>query len=220
MTEQQRFNIRSDYRQCLSDYVRHLPPSIRRRNLLFADQEARILRDLFAADADILPPAFASRLKAMLQAHMAVRVFYPSLERFYDDVRYGRTGDPLPLDAVEKITALVDSTPEVFDSSVGNAISDTAPTLPDSTKTSVESVSNHAEILPPPDPLGTLPTEKAQAYTRAGTINRLWAVFQTAETLNKNSDAWIKMGSQLLPHVRPILNWLSDFVSSGPPPVP
>src|SRR5262249_7817375 len=104
MIGQRRFNVRTAYRAVLTDYVKHLPATTRTRNLLFADQEARILRDLFAADADSLPPEFASRLRAFLQAHMALRVFYPGVERFYDDVRFGRTNEPLPIDAVEALT--------------------------------------------------------------------------------------------------------------------
>jgi hypothetical protein len=48
MLEQQRFNVRESYRHVLLDYIKYLPPNIRSRNFLFADQEARILRDLFA----------------------------------------------------------------------------------------------------------------------------------------------------------------------------
>jgi hypothetical protein len=213
MLEDRRFNVRDAYRQALSDYVKHLPPNIRDRNLLFADQEARILRDLFAADAVALPPEFASRLRAMLQAHMALRVFYPQIERFYDDVRFRRTADPLPIDAADKINTIVAQAPEVFDSSVGQALSDAAPPMPPPLAAGPHE-QDTAEVQPPADPFGTLPTEKAQAYLRAGIVNRLWAVFQKGETLNKSSEAWAKIGHQLVPYVRPILEWLSN---SGSP---
>jgi hypothetical protein len=64
--------------------------------------------------------------------------------------------------------------------------------------------------------LGTLPSEKAQGYMRAGIINRLYAAFLKGEALNKNSEAWAKMGERLIPHVRPVIEWLSSFLS-GPP---
>lgn len=224
LIEQQTFNVRPAYFRTLAEYIRHLPPNIKNRNLLLADQEARIIRDLFAEDVDILPPEFASRLKAMLQANMALREFYPGLERFYDAVNFGRSDDPLPLDAAEKIKRIVNATPEIFDPSVSQALSDTAPTV-----TTVPSdevfdekhplpSSSTSELKPPPDPLGTLSTPKAQAYMRAGAINRLWAAFQKGETLNKNSHAWLTMGRQLAPHVRPILEWLAHFIHSAPPP--
>jgi hypothetical protein len=219
--EQRRFNLRDGYRQVLTDYVKHLPTTIKTRNLLFADQEARVLRDLFAADADSLPPEFASRLRALLQAHIALRVFYPGIERFYDDVRFGRTGDPLPIDAVEALTTILADAPKVFDASVGQALSDAAPSqaLSDAAPSfplrseSVPHEHETAALRPPDDPLGTLSTEKAQAYARASIINRLWTVFLRGEALNKNADAWIAIGTKLVPYARPILEWLADFKS-------
>jgi uncharacterized protein YjbI with pentapeptide repeats len=210
MLDQRRFNLREAYRNVLSDYTKFLPLKTRDRNLLFADQEARILRDLFAEDADILPPEFASRLKALLQAHMALRVFYPALERFYDDVRFGRSDDPLPLDAVQKIAAIVKETPQIFHASVSQALADAAPALPESFDRA-DGEREFKGLQPPPDLLGTLPTEKAQNYTQASIINRLFAVFLKGEALNKNSEAWIKMGHKLTPLVKTVLDWLDRF---------
>jgi Leucine rich repeat len=214
MLEQKRYNVREGYRHVLLDYIKYLPPNIRNRNLLFADQEARILRDLFAEDAAALPLEFASRLKALLQAHMALRVFYPRLQRFYDDVRFGRS-DPLPIDAAERVSAIVGESAEIFDRSVGLALADAAPPLP-ATSISVVSANEATALAPPPDLLGTLPSEKAQGYMRAGTINRLYPAFLKGEALNRNSEAWAKMGERLIAHVRPVIEWLSSFLS-GPP---
>jgi hypothetical protein len=208
------FNVRDGYGQILSDYIKYLPSSSRNRNLLFADQEARILRDLFAADAEILPPEFAARLRAMLQGHIWHCAC--STRGLSDFTMTCVSAEPI--DAVERITAIVAEDPEVFDISVGQALSDAAQPLPASLAEAPHGPPHGSDLQPPPDPLGTLPTEKAQGYMRAGTINRLWAVFQKGEALNKNSDAWAKMGRQLVPHVRPILEWLSTFFSSGPPP--
>jgi hypothetical protein len=119
----------------------------------------------------------------------------------------------LPIDAADKINTIVAQAPEVFDSSVGQALSDAAPPMPPPLA-AVPHEQDTAEVQPPADPFGTLPTEKAQAYLRAGIVNRLWAVFQKGETLNKSSEAWAKIGHQLVPYVRPILEWLSN---SGSP---
>jgi hypothetical protein len=144
---------------------------------------------------------------------MALRVFYPGIARFYDDVRFGRT-DPLPIDAAEKITAIVQEAPEIFDPTIGQALAGAAPPLPASSTPAPGNATGTIE--PPPDLLGTLPTEKAQGYLRAGVINRLFAAFQRGETLNKNSEAWTKMAGRLIPHVRPIIEWLNSFLA-GPP---
>jgi hypothetical protein len=169
---------------------------------------------LFAADADSLPPEFASRLKAFLVAHIGLRVFYPGVERFYDDVRFGRISEPLPIDAVEALTTIVAEAPDVFDASVGQALSDAAPSLPSPSEDGLHKHDTPALQLPD-DPLGTLSTEKAQAYTRASVINRLWAAFLLGETLNKNADAWIRIGSKLVPYVRTIIEWIGTSRSSG-----
>jgi hypothetical protein len=221
MINQGRFNVRGGYRQALSDYVEHLPASTRKQNILFADQEARILRDLFAADADILSPEFAAPLKAMLQAHQGLRVFYPGLERFYDDVRFGRTSEPLPIDAAERIADIVQRAPDIFDFSVVQALSDAAPPLPAPTEPPAET--GRTDLQPPPDPMGSLPTEKAQAYARAGIINRLWEVFERGEKINKNIEGWIKMGQTLAPHISQVIDWLGRFwpgLGDGTPPTP
>jgi hypothetical protein len=209
MINQGRFNVRDGYRQALSDYVRHLPAN------------TRILRDLFVADVDILSPEFAARLKAMLQAHQALRVFYPGLERFYDDVRFGRTSEPLPIDAAERIADIVEEAPHIFDSTVVQALSDAAPPLPAPTEPPAET--GRTDLQPPPDPMGSLPTEKAQAYARAGIINRLWAVFEKGEAINKNAESWVRTGQTLAPHIIKVLDWLNRFWpggGDGPPPMP
>jgi hypothetical protein len=215
MIETQRLNVRR-YHQPLSDYVKHLPPNAKKRNFLFADQEARIIRDMFAAEAGILPPEFAARLRALLISHQALRVFYPGIARFYDDVRFGRSGEPLPIDAAESVSAVVANAPEIFDASVSRSLSDAAPALPIPPAEDLPPPSP-ADPQPPPDPLGSVPTDKAQAYTRASIINRLWGVFSKAEPFAKNSEAWVKIGNQLAPHVRDVIHWLSAF-TGGPPP--
>jgi hypothetical protein len=218
---QHRFNVREGYRQALSENVRHLPTNTRKRNILFADQETRILHDLFVADADSLSPEFAIRLKALLQAHQALRVFYPGLMRFYDDVRFGRTSEPLPIDAAERIANIVEEAPHIFDSSVVQALSDAAPPLPAPTEPRAET--GRTDLQPPPDPMGSLPTEKAQAYARAGIINRLWAVFGQGEKINKNAESWVRTGQTLAPHIVKILDWLNRFWpggGDGTPPMP
>jgi hypothetical protein len=215
LVQERTVNVREAYGRALSAYLAQLPTTTRKRNMLLADQEARILRDLFAADVAILPTEFAVRLRAMLQSHQALRVFYPGIARFYDDVRFGRNNDPLPIDSAERILAIVAATPELFDASVQQALVDAAPPLPPALKLEGVQLPGSPDPQPPLDPIGDVPTEKAQAYARAGTINRLWAFFQKGEMVGKNSEAWIKTGATLAPHVTKIVDWLSKFISAG-----
>jgi hypothetical protein len=169
---------------------------------------------MFAADAGVLPIEFASRLKALLQAHQALRVFYPGLARFYDDVRFGRANEALPIDAAESIAAIVAQRPELFDQSVGRALSDIAAPLPAPPQDDLPKPTP-TDPQPPPDPIAEIPTEKAQAYARAGAINRLWAFFQKGEMIEKNVDAWKKTGAEMAPHVAKIVGWLAKFIAAG-----
>jgi hypothetical protein len=209
--DQRRSNVREGYRHALSEYLRYLPVNTRKRNFLLADQEARILRDMFQADTGTLPPDFASRLRNFLIAHQGLRVFYPGVERLYADVRFGRSSQPLPLDATDEISRIVSGTPEVFDSSVEQALVDTAPSLP-AAPAEPPVTPDTGDIKPPPDPLDTLSTEKARDHLRARVINRLWSVFQKGEPVAKHSEAWIATAHRLAPHVRRVIDWLSSVL--------
>jgi hypothetical protein len=86
---------------------------------VLSDAAATELRNLFAAETDILSPAIASRLKTWLEHHMALRPFYPEIERFYAAAAQGRLIVPLPMDAVEGFTNIVTSnTPRFFEPNV------------------------------------------------------------------------------------------------------
>lgn len=214
LIDQQKVNVREGYARSLRGYLTYLPKDTRKRNLLFADQEARILRDMFAADVEILPTEFASRLRSMLQAHQALRVFYPGLTRFYEDIRFGRTNDPLPIDAAEHIAKIVAEAPELFDPSVRDALAAAAPQIPARSAPAFPDEAS-GDPRPPADPIGDVSTEKAQAYTRAGIINRLWAFFQKGETIEKNTEAWAKTGAEMAPHVARVVGWLAKFIGAG-----
>lgn len=119
-----RFNARPDYLESLGKYVERLPQLPNEGNILLADAEARNIRNMFAADADILPVGFASKLKTLLEQHIGLRAYYPEIEHFYRDVKSGRLQTPLPLDALEGVVRTVEQhTPTVFDQSVTTAIS-------------------------------------------------------------------------------------------------
>jgi hypothetical protein len=68
-------------------YCEWLPTGPDGGNILLADGEARVLNKLFTADEGILAEGFAARLSTFLEDHIALRVFYPELERYYHAVR-------------------------------------------------------------------------------------------------------------------------------------
>ncbi len=222
---QGKFQVREQYRNGLEQYGSRLPVGPGDGNVLLADAEARTLRNLFAAEADILPVAFSSKLKTFLEQHIGLRVFYPEIANFYRDVQRGRIEDPLPLDAVAGVVQGVrDNTPTVFAPSVQEAIEGSAE--PASTSPPNEGgrgLASEGDLpLPPRDPLGEVDSQKAGDFTFAGTANGLWKAFIEGNKIHKAAEAWQKTGDALRPHINEILIWLQRFLNTtgGPPPPP
>jgi hypothetical protein len=114
-----KFQGRSEYAEILGDYLEWLPSEPGTGNILLADGEARTLNKLFVADEPILPTVFASKLAVLLESHIALRSFYPAIERHYRAVNTGRLAKPLPRDAVAAVQRVIRSqTPLVFDVTV------------------------------------------------------------------------------------------------------
>jgi hypothetical protein len=104
------YNARGEYEQALRKYGERLPRRPGQGNILLSEAAARTLRDMFAADADILPVGLAAALKTLLEQHIGLRVYYPQIEQFYRDVQTGHLQAPLPLDAVQDVVRIVKRT--------------------------------------------------------------------------------------------------------------
>jgi hypothetical protein len=215
----QNFQVRSEYASGLQKYATRLPSQIGDGNILLADAEARTLRTLFAAEADFLPVAFTSKLKTFLEHHIGLRVFYTEIASFYHDVQTGRIEAPLPLDAIEGVVHGVrDFTPDVFESSVGEALGTSVENLPALEPMPETELPSHDpnQPMPPKDPLGEIDPQKSRDFTIAGAVNNLWKAFRAGEKVYKALDGWTKAGEALRPHVKVILEWLySSFPPGG-----
>jgi hypothetical protein len=193
-------------------------------NILLADAEARTLRNLFAAEANELSIAFASKLKTFLEQHIGLRVFYPEIAKFYRDVQTGKIDVPLPLDAVEGfVRGVQENTPSIFDPSVREAIESSADETEqpfDFQQVATGGAGDPSVPAPPRDPLGEIDPKASSDFTFAGAANGIWRAFLEGEKVNKAVESWKKAGETLQPHVSSILQWLQQFVSSagGPPP--
>ncbi|HTW36470.1 MAG TPA: leucine-rich repeat domain-containing protein [Rhizomicrobium sp.] len=212
------YQAREEYSRGLQKYGARLPERPGEGNILLADAEARTLRNLFAAEADILSTAFASKLKTFLEQHMGLRVFYPEIANFYRDLRTGHLKEPLPLDAVEGfVQGIQNNTPAVFEPTVSDAIQGTAePPVVIPASDRLESASRDTgQPMPPPDPLGDVDPERAWDFTFAGTANGLWRAFLEGSKVYKAAAAWKKAGDAIAPHAQEILKWLHDFMNSS-----
>jgi hypothetical protein len=148
-------------------------------------------------------------LKVLLQQHIALRPFYPELERFYVAARIEES---LPLDAVENvIEAVREQTPDVFDHSVSAAIDEASAPGPEISILTADAVHEDGILSPPRDPIGELDHNKARDFQVAGVFNRLWKVFTSADKVQSSTEAWIKAYNNLSGPIGSILDWLKHL---------
>jgi hypothetical protein len=216
-----RWNARQDYVEILNQYAAYLPVKPEEGNFLLADAEARIIRGMFASDADILPMPLAERLKVFLQHHIGLRAYYPATEDFYESVRSGHLEAPLPIDAVEGfIQGVRDNTPTLFELNVSQSLEGVAQPIPTISPIGAEAPkSDGAQPMPPPDPLGEVDPEKARRYTIGGAINALWKAVLSGKKIDDNVESWVNVAKILGPKVAKILDWLQNtlYKWSAPP---
>ena len=207
-------NVRDDYLAVLERYADDLPIAPGVGNFVLADQEARIVRDLFAVEAHILPAPFAARLKAFLQFNIALRAFYPEVERLYDAVRNGHLEAPLPWDKVEEFgRAVVENTPRVFEPEVSAGLRDVE-RHPPIAKLAPEDVRSDSEIITPqPDPLGVLDPKKSRSFSVASTINGIMKVVSKGKAAGASIDGWENIGHKLGEIAQPVIDWLASFLN-------
>jgi hypothetical protein len=207
----QTWQVRTDYKSELENYIRWLPGEDDAGNLLLADGAARTIRHIFFDEREYLPTPFSAALKTFLEQHIALRAFYPEVEEFYRSVRSGRIDAPLPLDAVKDVMGVIDAqTPAIFDESVSKTVREATsfdPQIPQRDAAASEDL-----ISPPVDPLGELAPAKANDFQTAGWVNSLWKIFKAGAIVNTSVEAWSKAVHALVGPVTIILNWLRDFL--------
>jgi hypothetical protein len=222
--QSKRYQAREEYEDGLERYLERLPDKPGSGNILLADAEARTLRNLFAAESEILSVAFSSKLKTFLEQHIGLRVFYPDIAKFYRDVQTGRLERSLSLDAVEGFVREVqENTPEIFDPSVAATIEGSADDAEQPFYTFRRPHDDEIKSplpAPPKDPLGDLDPKSSFEFTFAGAANGVWRAFLQGEKINKAIEGWRQASINLQPHISEILHWLGQFVSTsgGPPP--
>jgi hypothetical protein len=111
-----RYNARPEYGEALEYYVDDLPKTAGAGNILLANDQVRILHDMFLADAEMLSEGFASRLKSVIANQFALNAFYDLVQRHNEAVSAGNWAQPFPLDAARGFFGEVeDNTPRWFE---------------------------------------------------------------------------------------------------------
>ena len=189
------FQGRADYAGALAEYLEWLPDASGTGNVLLVDTAARVLNKLFVAEQDILPLGFAARLTTFLENHIALRAFYPELERHYQTVSTGRLLTPLARDVVDGVQrAIKDHTPAVFEDSVGAVINASAKPIPEVRPPLPEDTPprDPNRPRPPRDPVADIDPTKLRSFTFASTVNRIWSVLQRQGP--SGGDRWLAEG--------------------------
>ncbi len=206
-----RFNLRPDYCEALERYAADLPPAPGLGNFVLADQEARFLRDLFAAESDFIPAPFALRLKNILQQHIALRGFYPEVERLYSAIQKGHLEKPLPWDNVESFGRTIrENTPDIFEPEVSRGLQEVE-RLPPVIELEPEDIRRDPKaILPPPDPLGEVKPENSRWFGIASVVNGVWKVVSKGNDANQALEGWEHVAHKLGEDAGPIIESLRD----------
>ena len=189
-----RVNVRREYGNALARYRDDLPPRPGEGNFMLADAQARILRGMFAADADTLSAPMASQLKVLLEHHIGLRNFYPEVEDF------------MALYATAARTAIAAGRRRWVRAHCAQTYAGCVrarcfvePTRGRAAATGHRASSQRRSraragtILPPPDPLGELEPRKSRSFEIASSINSLYGAFLKG----KDSQGQLRVGASL-----------------------
>lgn len=209
-----RFQVGRHYIKELENYRDRLPLDAT-ESIYSADAALRNLRDDLENDMrNGICDRFAPRLQRLIEAHYGLRVYFPELLNFYDDVKQARQAEPPPLEALGKLRQIVaDNTPDVFEPSVdaafGHAV-DVARQATEKQEASTDGgVSSSAPTTLPPDPIADIDPVRAAQHAEISMQNRIWGVLRRIEEGGKTVERVDKAISSYAKWIDPILDWLS-----------
>jgi hypothetical protein len=209
-------NVRPEFLSYLQRYLEWLPHSAEDGNILLADGMARSLSKLFAADAEMLPNAFAAELHTLLEQHVATCVYYPEVGTFNRDVRDGKPSRPFPIKAAEAYVQTVQAyTPRTFDPPVPLALSEAQASspLPPVAPEDMPPPSPRT-IQPPSIPPGEIDPRKSREFAAASTANRLWKTVKVVAVASTAGRGVVDAAHALAPHAKELIDWLASVMSS------
>ncbi len=211
LLNQSQYQFYDDMRTFLADYRTALPATVKGRNFLDADSAYRSLRDLFQAEHSTYGKALKIRLRRLMEAHLALREFYPGAEKFNQSVRGETDGEIDRIEAGKRLGEVLAAAPELFETKAIEVVRDAEPRVAQPKTVSTVPPSD-SDLLPPPDPYGPESNSKAATAAEAGIINRWWEVFLSGEKIAKNAEAWKKVRNEASPIVRDVIDWITKHL--------
>jgi hypothetical protein len=202
-----RYNARPEYGEALEYCVDDLPKTAGAANILLANDQVRILHDMFLADAEMLSEGFASRLKSVIANQFALNAFYDLVQRHNEAVSAGNWAQPFPLDAARGFFGAVeDNTPRWFEPQVEQGLRQVEQAEPPSAR--APEPTSPSVIEPPPLPPGTPDAHDSWKRQMATAANGLWETFLQGRDMPVAQDEWRAAAEALGAHVRPIIDFL------------
>lgn len=207
------FQVSPHYRTELENYRDSLP-LIPGKSIYSADAALRNLRDDLEDDLKHgIDDRFIRRCLRLVEAHYGLRVYFPELLDFYDDVRNARQTEPLPLEALSELRKVVDKlTPDVFEPSVGEAfghVVDAAHPLHNGTDGHDVGQNAETSVSLPLDPIADIDPVRAGQHAEISMQNRLWGILRRVEDGGKAVDRIDRAVTAYSKFIDPILDWLS-----------
>lgn len=209
-----RFQVGRHYIRELENYRDRLPLDAT-ESVYSADAALRNLRDDLENDMRHgICDRFAPRLQRLIEAHYGLRVYFPELLEFYDDVKQARQAEPPPLEALGQLRHIItDNTPGVFAPSVNekfaHAVDVARPATVSQETPSDGLASASATRTLPPDPIAGIDPVRAAQHAEMSMQNRIWAVLRRVEEGGKAVDRIDKVVSGYAKWIDPVLDWLS-----------
>ena len=202
-----RYNARREYGEALEYYLADLPTTAGAGNILLANDQVRILHDMFLADASMLSEGLASRLKSVIANQFALNAFYDLVQRHNEAVNAGNWSRPFPLDEAKSFFGAVETnTPRWFEPRVEQGLRQVEQAEPPPASTPEPPPAS--VIAPRPLPPGTPDAQNSWKRQMATAANAVWETFLQGRDMPLDKDEWRRAADELGPHVRPIIEFL------------
>jgi hypothetical protein len=202
-----RYNARREYGEALEYYLTDLPKIAGAGNILLANDQVRILHDMFLADASMLSEGLASRLRSVIANQFALNAFYDLVQRHNEAVNAGNWSRPFPLDEAKSFFGAVETnTPRWFEPRVEQGLRQVEQAEPPPASTTEPPPAS--VIAPPPLPPGTPDAQNSWKRQMATAANAVWETFLRGRDMPVDKDEWRRAADELGPHVRPIIEFL------------
>ena len=152
-------------------------------------------------------------MKAFLEAHFALRPFYPTVARMYEAINTGRLQEPPPFEEFERFSRTVAENSERFEPDVLEGLEQISQAEAAAPAEPEFGAATGQYIEPPPDPLTEPDPFKERAFSMAGATNNIVAAARRGAEMGRTLDGWDKFLHTIHDAGAVAIEWLHHFSS-------